>query len=67
LGLDFIFAYSGYVKLYVAFHFTENAWVNFKLFGVTALMFAFMIAQTVILKDYLVNPGHDESTPKDGE
>jgi intracellular septation protein len=51
----------------VAFNFTENAWVNFKLFGVTTLMFVFMITQTVVLKQYLVNPSHDEASPKDGE
>lgn len=57
----------GILNLYVAFNFTENAWVNFKLFGVTALMFIFMITQTLVLKQYLVNPGHDETLPKDGE
>lgn len=44
----------GFLNLYVAFNFTENAWVNFKLFGVTSMMFAFMILQTVVLKKYLV-------------
>ncbi|OYZ68017.1 MAG: septation protein A [Methylophilaceae bacterium 17-43-7] len=58
--------FLGIINLYVAMQFTENAWVNFKLFGVTTLMFAFMIAQTLILKDYLVNQSHDD-TPKDGD
>ena len=44
----------GFLNLYVAFNFTENAWVNFKLFGVTSMMFAFMILQTVALKKYLI-------------
>lgn len=57
----------GVLNLYVAFYFTESAWVNFKLFGVTVLMFAFMIAQTVVLKQYLVNTGDDETPHKDGE
>lgn len=56
----------GILNLYVAFYFTENTWVNFKLFGVTTLMFAFMIGQTVMLKQYLVNPNQDEPTHKDG-
>lgn len=56
----------GILNLYVAFYFTENAWVNFKLFGVTFLIFAFMISQTIVLKQYLVNTGDDESPPKDG-
>lgn len=57
----------GILNLYVAFNFTENAWVNFKLFGVTTLMFAFMIGQTLVLKQYLVNPSDDQTIPKDGE
>ncbi|EUJ09970.1 intracellular septation protein A [Methylophilaceae bacterium 11] len=57
----------GILNLYVAFHFTENAWVNFKLFGVTSLMFAFMIGQTLVLKAYLVNPNHEDPNQKDGE
>ena len=46
----------GILNLYVAFNFSENAWVNFKLFGVTTLMFAFMIVQTVTLKAILSPP-----------
>ncbi len=42
----------GLLNLYVAFHFSEDQWVNFKLFGVTAIMFIFMIAQVLLLKAY---------------
>lgn len=38
------------LNLYVAYHYSEADWVNFKLFGVTALMFAFMIGQVYLLK-----------------
>lgn len=44
----------GILNLYVAFHFTEDDWVNFKLFGVTSLMFIFMIAQVFALKRYWI-------------
>lgn len=50
----------GFLNLYVAFNYTENAWVNFKLFGVTGIMFAFFIAQTVALKKYLITPLEDQ-------
>lgn len=50
----------GFLNLYVAFNFSENAWVNFKLFGVTSMMFIFMIAQTLILKKYLIEPNDNE-------
>jgi intracellular septation protein len=46
----------GFLNLYVAFNYSENTWVNFKLFGVTSLMFVFVIAQGLILKDHLVEP-----------
>jgi intracellular septation protein len=44
----------GFLNLYVAFNFDENTWVNFKLFGVTLIMFAFIIGQSVALKNYLI-------------
>jgi intracellular septation protein len=44
----------GVLNLYVAFNYTENAWVNFKLFGATGILFIFIIAQTFALKKYLV-------------
>jgi intracellular septation protein len=50
----------GFLNLYVAFNYTENAWVNFKLFGVTGIMFAFFIAQTLALKKYLITPIEDQ-------
>jgi len=44
----------GFLNLYVAFNFSLDTWVNFKLFGVTAMLFVFVIAQTLLLKDYLI-------------
>lgn len=50
----------GFLNLYVAFNYKLSTWVNFKLFGVTSLMFVFMIAQVVALKKYLINPTEKE-------
>lgn len=57
----------GFLNLYVAFNFSENTWVNFKLFGVTAMMFIFMLGQLIFLKDYLVEaqPTGPEEQNKD--
>ena len=33
----------GILNLYVAFNFSENTWVNFKLFGITSLLVIFMV------------------------
>lgn len=46
----------GFVNIYVFQHYSEETWVNFKLFGVTSMIFIFMMAQTIILKAYLVAP-----------
>jgi len=43
----------GALNLFVAFNFSTDAWVNFKLFGGIGLMFAFVIAQGVVLARYL--------------
>ena len=44
----------GFVNLYVAFNYSLDTWVNFKLFGVTGAMFLFVIAQVLLLKKYII-------------
>ena len=51
----------GFLNLYVAFNYTEDAWVNFKLFGVTGMMLVFVILQTLALRKYLIEPAEDKS------
>lgn len=45
------FVMSGALNLYVAFsgHFTESQWVNFKVFGLMALLLLFVLVQSVWL------------------
>jgi lipopolysaccharide biosynthesis protein len=47
--------------------YDEDTWVNFKLFGVTSMMFIFMMAQTFMLKDYLIEQPEAETTEKKKE
>jgi len=47
------FAFMGGANLYIAFNFTTDTWVNFKLFGGMGLMFAFVIAQGMFLAKYV--------------
>lgn len=47
------FAVLGLLNLYVAFNFDTDTWVNFKLFGTTGLMFAFIIVQSLFLSKYI--------------
>jgi len=47
------FALMGVVNLLVAFNFTTDQWVNFKLFGATGLMLLFVIGQAVFLSRHV--------------
>lgn len=52
-GWCLFFLVLGAVNLYVAFHFSTNTWVNFKVFGTTGLLFAFALIQGLVLSRYL--------------
>lgn len=52
------FVLSGVANLVVAYQFSEEAWVNFKLFGMLGLTILFIIAQSVFLYRYM---DHKES------
>ncbi|OQS43140.1 septation protein A [Chromobacterium haemolyticum] len=47
------FAFMGALNLFVAYRFSEDVWVNFKLFGGLGLMLAFVIAQSLFLSKYI--------------
>lgn len=47
------FAVLGVVNLYVAFNYSTDAWVNFKLFGATGIMVVFIFAQAALLAKYV--------------
>jgi intracellular septation protein len=53
LAWSVFFAVLGVVNLYVAFNFSTDAWVNFKLFGTTGLMFLFVLLQAAALSKYV--------------
>ncbi|MDD2701779.1 MAG: septation protein IspZ, partial [Sideroxydans sp.] len=53
------FALLGIINLYVAFNFSTDAWVNFKLFGATGIMLVFILAQAAMLSKY-VEEDHKE-------
>ncbi len=47
------FAFMGVLNLYVAFNFSTDDWVNFKLFGGMGLMVAFIVLQAFMLGKYV--------------
>ena len=50
------FVAMGIVNLVVAYQFSEEVWVNFKLFGFLALTLLFMLAQGVYLSRHVITP-----------
>jgi intracellular septation protein len=50
----------GLLNLYVAFTFSEEAWVNFKLFGILGITLAFVVGQAFYLSRYV----EDHETPE---
>ena len=63
-------AAMGALNLWVAFRFSLNTWVNFKLFGATALMFVFVLGQSLALGRYMVEspaPPEDATPRADSE
>ena len=47
------FAFMGAANLFVAYRFSTDAWVNFKLFGGIGLMLLFVLAQSMFLAKYV--------------
>lgn len=43
----------GMVNIYVLYHFSTNAWVNFKLFGALGMTVAFLVFQAIYMSRYL--------------
>lgn len=56
------FTILGFINLFVAKHFSTDAWATFKLFGATGLMFVFIILQILMMNKYLPK---EDSTNKD--
>ncbi len=47
------FAFMGAINLAVAYNFSTDHWVNFKLFGGMGLMLLFVLAQALVLARYV--------------
>ena len=56
------FAAMGVLNLWVAFNFSTDAWVNFKLFGGIGLMLLFTVAQGLYISKHLPE---EDATAKD--
>ena len=57
------FSLMGALNLWVAYSFSTDTWVNFKLFGGIGLMLAFTVAQGLYLARYLPDEPPPNKTP----
>ena len=57
------FAFMGLLNLYVAYSFSTDTWVNFKLFGGIGLMFAFTVAQGLYISRHVQDEAEAGQTP----
>ncbi|GGH59034.1 putative intracellular septation protein A [Comamonas phosphati] len=55
------FACMGGLNLWVAYNFSTDAWVNFKLFGGMGLMVVFVIGQAIYMSRYLPHDDKDKA------
>jgi intracellular septation protein len=44
----------GALNLYIAYYFDDNAWVNFKFYGITSALFLISIIQAFYLTRYMI-------------
>ena len=64
LNLSWIgfFVGMGALNLYVAYNFSTDAWVNFKLFGGMGLMLVFVVLQALFLARHIEEKVEDKGT-----
>jgi intracellular septation protein len=60
------FGVMGLLNLWVAYSFSTDAWVNFKLFGGIGLMLLFTLAQGLYLSRYLPDESATKDKPRPG-
>lgn len=53
LSWALFFLILGTVNIFIAYHFSTDAWVNFKFYGILGLLLVFSVLQAVCLSRYL--------------
>ena len=54
------FVFAGLLNIYVAYNFSEKTWGTFKVFGLMAITFVFMLAQTLWIANIIGDEDADE-------
>jgi len=60
------FTAMGFINLYVIYNFSDEFWVNFKLFGMLGMTLVFVIAQGLFMAKYVIQD-EDKSEPTEKE
>ncbi|HAD31633.1 MAG TPA: septation protein A, partial [Methylophaga sp.] len=47
------FIFSGFLNIYIAYYYSEETWVNFKLFGSLAITVVFIAGQAIYLSRHI--------------
>ena len=55
------FVVAGLLNIYVAYNYSENTWATFKVFGLMAFTFVFMVAQTFWIANII---GDEDEEPE---
>ena len=58
------FALCGFLNWYIAFNYSLETWVNFKVFGLTAMTFIFAIGSVFSLYKYMPEEEQEETEQK---
>ncbi|MBV8803145.1 MAG: septation protein A [Gammaproteobacteria bacterium] len=53
LAWALFFLLLGTINILIAYHFTTEVWVNFKLYGILGSLFLFAVGQSIYLSRYL--------------
>lgn len=54
------FVVAGLLNIYVAYNYSEKTWATFKVFGLMAFSFVFMVAQTLWIANIIGDEDEDE-------
>ncbi len=65
LAWVYFFIFSGIANLLVAFNFSEDIWVDFKLFGLMGLTLLFVVGQAFYLAKYIPSETSSKTTEKE--
>lgn len=64
-GFFLLLGFLNLIMAFVVFAGNTSAWVNFKVFGITGIMFVFIIGQTLLLSKYIDSDDADARDKKE--